>query len=167
MNSGLNRAADKAERKRRRMAYGVTRRAFAAASAAGLASFGFSRKARAADSKTLRFIPRTDLRVIDPIWTTAYAARNHGYMIFDTLFALDSKFKPQPQMVGDYSISPDKLTYRFGLRPGLKFHDGEPVRGADCTASLQRWMAATRSARRLPHRSTRWSAATTSVSRSG
>jgi hypothetical protein len=52
---------------------------------------------------------------------------NHGYMIFDTLFALDSRSKPQPQMVGDCSISPDKLQYRFALRPGLKFHDGQPV----------------------------------------
>jgi peptide/nickel transport system substrate-binding protein len=124
-----------------RMAHQMTRRAFAAVSAAGVASVGFRRDARSADDKTLRFIPRTDLQVLDPIWTTAYASRNHGYMIFDTLFALDSKFRPQPQMVGDYSISLDKLTYRFGLRPGLKFHDGEKVRGVDCTASLQRWMA--------------------------
>jgi peptide/nickel transport system substrate-binding protein len=119
----------------------MTRRAFAAAGAVGLVSFGVRREARSAGDKTLRFIPRSDLRVLDPIWTTAYASRNHGYMTFDTLFALDSEFRPQPQMVGDFSISPDKLVHRFGLRPGLKFHDGEKVRGADCTASLQRWMA--------------------------
>jgi peptide/nickel transport system substrate-binding protein len=118
----------------------MTRREFTAASAAALASFGLGGRARGSDSKTLRFIVRTDLRVLDPIWTTAYVSRNHGYMIFDTLFALDSKFKPQPQMVGDYSISRDKLVYRFALRPGLRFHDGQPVRGADCTASLRRWM---------------------------
>ena len=118
------------------MAHGITRREFAAVGAAGLV-LGIGRNARGADGKTLRFIVRTDLRVLDPIWTTAYVSRNHGYMIFDTLFALDSKFKPQPQMVGDYSVSPDKLVYRFALRPGLKFHDG----GADCVASLKRWMA--------------------------
>jgi peptide/nickel transport system substrate-binding protein len=44
-------------------------------------------------------------------------------------------------MVGDYSLSPDKLVWRFALRPGLKFHDGQPVRGTDCVASLRRWMA--------------------------
>ena len=124
------------------MAHGMTRREFAAVSGAGLVALASGRPAlAAADSKTLRFIVRTDLRVLDPIWTTAYVSRNHGYMIFDTLFALDSKFKPQPQMVGDYSISADKLVYRFALRPGLKFHDGQPVRGADCVASLRRWMA--------------------------
>jgi ABC-type transport system substrate-binding protein len=123
------------------MAHEMTRREFAAVGAAGLIGLVFGRRARGADSKTLRFIVRTDLRVLDPIWTTAYVSRNHGYMIFDTLFALDSKFKPQPQMVGDYTISPDNLVYRFALRPGLKFHDGQSVRGADCVASLRRWMA--------------------------
>jgi len=79
--------------------------------------------------------------VLDPIWTTAYVTRNHGYMVFDTLFALDSKFQPHPQMVGQFEVSPDKLNYNFALREGLKFHDGQPVRGADCVASLKRWMA--------------------------
>jgi peptide/nickel transport system substrate-binding protein len=124
------------------MAYGMTRREFAiAAAAASLAGFGSVGRAKAADAKTLRFIAQSDLRVLDPIWTTAYITRNHGYMVFDTLFAVDSKFKPHPQMVGDYSISADKLRYSFTLRDGLKFHDGQPVRGADCTASLKRWMA--------------------------
>jgi len=123
------------------MAHGMTRREFAAVGGAGLFALASGRAALGAESKSLRFIVRTDLRVLDPIWTTAYVSRNHGYMIFDTLFALDSKFEPQPQMVGDYSSSPDKLVWRFALRPGLKFHDGEPVRGADCVASLRRWMA--------------------------
>src|SRR5438132_724016 len=61
-------------------------------------------------------------------------------MVFDTPFALDAKFTPQPQMVGDYDISPDQLYYSFTLRDGLKFHDGVPVRGTDCVVSLQRWM---------------------------
>src|SRR5215467_14127471 len=124
------------------MAHEMTRREFAAvAGAASLASFGWISKTRAADTKTLRFIAQADLRVLDPIWTTAYITRNHGYMVFDTLFALDSKLRPHPQMVGDYSVSPDKLHYAFALRDGLKFHDGQQVRGADCVASLRRWMA--------------------------
>jgi peptide/nickel transport system substrate-binding protein len=123
------------------MAHGMTRREFAAAAgAAGLTGIGLSGRTKAADTKTLRFIAQSDLRILDPIWTTAGITRNHGYMVYDTPFALDAKFKPQPQMVGDYSVSPDKLLYSFTLRDGLKFHDGEPVRGADCVVSLQRWM---------------------------
>ena len=89
--------------------------------------------------KTLRFIPQADLRSIDPIWTTAYVTRNFGYLVFDTLFALDKDFKPQPQMVDKWTVSDDKLGWKFTLRPGLKWHDGTPVRAADCVASIERW----------------------------
>src|SRR5437016_11586893 len=126
------------------MQHRLTRGAFgkAAAGAAVAASVLPSRtRAAASDKKTLRFIAQSDLRVLDPIWTTAYITRNHGYMVFDTLFAIDAEFAPHPQMVGDYNISADKLTYQFKLRDGLGFHDGSPVRGADCVASVKRWMA--------------------------
>jgi peptide/nickel transport system substrate-binding protein len=125
------------------MALGLTRRRFALGAGTALAAPAVLRRARAAnaDNRTLRFIAQADLRVLDPIWTTAYITRNHGYMVFDTLFALDDKFKPHPQMVGEWRLSPDKLAYNFTLRDGLKFHDGAPVRGDDCVASLRRWMA--------------------------
>jgi peptide/nickel transport system substrate-binding protein len=90
--------------------------------------------------KTIKFIPEADLRSLDPIWTTAYITRNHGYMVYDTLFALDEHLQPRPQMVDRWTASEDRLTYTFTLRDGLKFHDGAPVRSADCIASLQRWM---------------------------
>src|SRR5271155_3647335 len=126
----------------RLMAHRLTRRDFGKTAAAASLATAFPRLgAAASDNKTLRFIAQSDLRVLDPIWTTAYVTRNHGYMVFDTLFAIDSKFKPHPQMVGEFEISPDKLDYSFALRDGLKWHDGTPVRGADCVASLQRWMA--------------------------
>jgi len=89
--------------------------------------------------KALRFIPQADLRSIDPIWTTAYVTRNFGYLVFDTLFSLDKDFKPQPQMVDRWTVSDDKLVYRFTLRDGLKWHDGQPVRASDCVASIERW----------------------------
>src|SRR5438270_10575485 len=121
----------------------VTLRYFgkAAAAAASAAPVPQSPARAADDKKTLRFIAQSDLRVLGPIWTTAYITRNHGYCVFDTLFAIDAEFAPHPQMVGEHSISADKLTYNFKLRDGLGFHDGSPVRGADCVASIKRWMA--------------------------
>ena len=95
--------------------------------------------ALAQGQKVLKIIPQADLRILDPISTTAYITRNHGYMIYDTLFAIDAKFQVQPQMVDKYEVSNDKLTYTFTLRDGLKFHDGTPVRSADCIASIDRW----------------------------
>ena len=90
---------------------------------------------------TLRFVPHADLKILDPIWTTAYITRNHGYMIFDTLFALDGNLKLQPQMVDKYTVSKDAMKYSFTLRDGLKFHDGAPVTAEDCVASIKRWGA--------------------------
>src|SRR4029078_3628452 len=89
--------------------------------------------------KVLKFIPQADLRILDPITTTAYITRNHAYMIYATLFATDAKFQVQPQMVDKYELSGDKLTYTFTLRDGLMFHAGRLLRSADCIASLERW----------------------------
>src|SRR3954454_22762505 len=97
--------------------------------------------AGSAVAKTLRVAPHSDLKVIDPIWTTALISVNHGYMIYDTLFALDDKLIAQPQMVDRYAMSADKLTWTFTLRDGLEWHDGAPVTAEDCVASIRRWGA--------------------------
>lgn len=89
----------------------------------------------------LRFVPQADLKSVDPVWTTAYVTRNHAYLIYDQLFALDSKLQPKPQMVESYTVSPDKMSWEFTLRPGLKWHDGAPVTAEDCVASIKRWGA--------------------------
>jgi peptide/nickel transport system substrate-binding protein len=80
-----------------------------------------------------------EIVTLDPHFSTAYISRTFGYMVFDTLFAKDSKGEIKPQMVQDYKVSPDGLTYSFTLRDGLKWHDGQPVTSADCVASLRRW----------------------------
>jgi len=90
---------------------------------------------------TLRVVMHSDLKIVDPIWTTAYIARNHGYMIYDTLFAMDAKGEIRPQMVDKYDVSSDKLTYTMTLRDGLLWHDSKPVTAEDCVASIKRWAA--------------------------
>lgn len=92
-----------------------------------------------AQTKTLRFVPHADLKILDPGFTTAYISRNFGYMVYDTLFALDGNGKPQPQMVDSYTRSQDGLAWTFVLRPGLKFSDGKDVTAADAVASIERW----------------------------
>ena len=87
----------------------------------------------------LRVAPETLSRILDPHFTTSFTTRDLGYLVYDTLFAVDDKFEPKPQMVESYTVSPDKLTYTFVLRPGLKWHDGQPVTAADCVASIRRW----------------------------
>src|SRR5580698_9535571 len=92
-----------------------------------------------AASRTLRFVPQADLANFDPIWGTQYVVRNAAALVWDTLYGLDDKLQPQRQMVESEEVSADGLTWTFRLRPGLKFHDGEPVLAKDVVASLTRW----------------------------
>ncbi|MBS0320359.1 MAG: ABC transporter substrate-binding protein [Proteobacteria bacterium] len=95
----------------------------------------------AADAQTVRAVMNSDLKMVDPIWTTAYIQRNYGYMVYDTLFATDANGDIKPQMVDHYTVSPDQLTWTLTLRDGLLWHDGTPVTAADCVASIRRWAA--------------------------
>ena len=123
----------------------TTRRRFiqGTAASAALASTPGLLKAQTAPpaAKTIKAVLHGDLRVFDPIWTTANMTGNHGLMIYDMLFALDEKRDVHPQMVDKWGVSDDKKTYTFTLRDGLKFHDGQPVTAADCVASVRRWAA--------------------------
>jgi peptide/nickel transport system substrate-binding protein len=104
-----------------------------------LAALMLAGPAAAQSAKPLRVVMHSDLKIIDPIWTTAYIVRNHGYLIYDTLFALDGKLEPQPQMVESWTVSDDQLTWTFKLRDGLEWHDGQPVTTADVIPSIKRW----------------------------
>lgn len=90
-------------------------------------------------ANTLRFVPQANLTSPDPVWTTANVTRNHAYLVWDTLYGLNTDLQPSPQMCAGHEIADNGLTWRFTLRDGLSFHDGEPVRGSDCVASIARW----------------------------
>src|SRR5882672_3284780 len=107
----------------------------AAASLAGLLG------AAPAEAQTLKVVMHSDVKILDPIWTTAYIQRNLGYMVWDTLFAMDDKSEVKPQMVDQYEVSADKLTWTFTLRDGLEWSNGAPVTAEDCIASIKRWAA--------------------------
>ncbi|ONG56079.1 ABC transporter substrate-binding protein [Pseudoroseomonas deserti] len=89
--------------------------------------------------KTLRIVPHADLAVLDPITTTAVISTNHGYNVFDTLYAVNGRMEPQPQMAEGHTVSDDGRAWTIRLREGLRFHDGAPVRAIDCAASIERW----------------------------
>ena len=95
--------------------------------------------ARADSQTTLKFIPQIDLAFLDPVATSAYVTRNHGYMVWDTLYGQDGNFEYQPQMVAGHTIENDGKLWKLTLRDGLVFHDGTPVLAKDCVASIKRW----------------------------
>ncbi|WP_439578980.1 ABC transporter substrate-binding protein [Elioraea sp.] len=103
--------------------------------------------ALAQPTSVLRIGSSQDIQIIDPMFTTAHATRDHGYLVYDTLFAVDSQLRVQPQMVDQWEVSADGLNYTFRLRPGLLFHDGAPVTSRDAVASIRRWANADPTAR--------------------
>ena len=114
----------------------MRRRSLLGGAAAALAA-----PARAQAAPVLRVIPQANLTSLDPVWTTAVVTRNHAYLVYDQLVAVDRGFVPHPAMAEGWVAEPDGLAWTFTLRPGLLFHDGTPVRAADCVASVRRWMA--------------------------
>ena len=115
----------------------LSRRAALAGAATAVACPAIAQGDRAT---TLHFIPQADMTVVDPLGTTAYPTRNHGHMCWDTLYGIDSAFRPQPQLAEGHVVEDDGKRWTFTLRDGPTFHDGEKVRAADAVASIKRWM---------------------------
>ena len=114
----------------------MKRRDLLTATAAALAAPSL---VRAQTARTLRVVPQADLAILDPSFTTATVTRNHAFMVFDTLYALNEAGEPVPEMVEGHRTEDDGRLWTLTLRDGLRFHDGEPVRASDCVASLRRW----------------------------
>ena len=117
----------------------MLRRNFMAAGAAAMLPLAAPALAQDRRATTLRFVPQSSLTTLDPILTTAGVTLDHGYTVFDTLYGTGHDFQPVPQMALGHETSDDGRTWLIHLRDGLRFHDGEPVRAADCAASMQRW----------------------------
>jgi peptide/nickel transport system substrate-binding protein len=117
----------------------IRRRSLLAGAAGVPMAAGLAAPAVAQGVRPLRFVPQANLTVLDPIVTTAAVTQNHGYYVFDTLYAVGADQVPKPQMAEGHTVSDDGRTVRIRLREGLRFHDGEPVLARDAAASLARW----------------------------
>src|SRR5207253_2041013 len=110
-----------------------------AAAASFAAPIAAPRIARADKAKTLPFVPTSDLAVLDPVVTFNRPTRNYAYLVFDTLYGIDTNWQAQPQMVAGHEVDDDGLTWNLRLRDGLRFHDKEPVLARDVVASICRF----------------------------
>jgi peptide/nickel transport system substrate-binding protein len=120
------------------MPKGLGRRT-AIAGGAALATASLIRPRGAYAAKALTVVLESEVTILDPHVITATITRTFGLHVFDMLFAMNEKGEIKPQMVEGYDSSPDKLIWTFGLRDGLKWHDGNAVTAEDCVASLKRW----------------------------
>ena len=119
----------------------ITRRtALGSAIGATAAAAALPRVAVGQGVRLLRMVPQANLGTIDPIFSTANITRNHGFMVYDSLYGMDASLTPQPQMAAGHQTEQDGRLVRISLRDGLAFHDGAPVLSRDVVASLNRWM---------------------------
>ena len=105
--------------------------ALAAALAASLAA------ALPADAKTLRWAGRGDPQTMDPYSQNENLTNNINWHIYDTLVTRDRNLKIVPGLASSWEQT-GPTTWRFKLRPGIKFHDGTPFTADDVVFSFQR-----------------------------
>src|SRR5438309_534685 len=117
----------------------MRRRDLLNAGLAATAVLATPRIARADKAKTLAFVPTSDLAVLDPVVTFNRPSRNYAYLVFDTLYGIDTGWQAQPQMVAGHEVEDDGLIWQLRLRDGLRFHDKEPVLARDVVASIRRF----------------------------
>lgn len=97
--------------------------------------------AQSSGARTLRFVPTGNLALLGPVFSTVFVSINHGYTVFDTLYAVAASGAARPRMAERHEVSDDGRTWLVCLRECLRFHDGTPVRAADVVASILRWTA--------------------------
>jgi peptide/nickel transport system substrate-binding protein len=95
---------------------------FFKAAAVGALAVAAPRIGRAERTNKLVFVPTEDLGALDPVIIGIRAARNHDYLVFDTLYGIDTSWMAQPQMVEGHQVDEAGLTWTLTLREGLRFH---------------------------------------------
>ena len=117
----------------------MKRRDLLTTTAGAVATLAMPNLAAAQNKTTVRFVPQSDLALLDPVFNTALVTRNHGFLVYDQLYGLDDSLQPQPQMVAGHVIENDGRQWTMTLREGMTFHDGTPVLARDAIASITRW----------------------------
>src|SRR6266436_6532603 len=121
-------------------------RSFCLAAAAALTFFALGAGAATAQT-TLHIGLAEDPDVLDPTLARTYVGRIVFASICDKLFDIDEKLNIVPQLALGHETSEDGKAVTIKLRPGVRFHDGEPLDAAAAKFSLDRHLALTGSFR--------------------
>jgi peptide/nickel transport system substrate-binding protein len=117
----------------------MRRRDLLTAAGASLGALAAPWIGRAERINKLVFVPTEDLSVLDPMFAGPRSRRTHAYLVFDTLYGIDTGWMAQPQMVEGHQVEEDGLVWTLTLRDGLRFHDKEPVLARDVVPSIRRF----------------------------
>jgi peptide/nickel transport system substrate-binding protein len=92
----------------------------------------------AAAQTTLRIGLAEDPDILDPTLARTYVGRIVFASLCDKLFDIDETLKVVPQLALSHETSADGKAVTIRLRPGVKFHDGEPLDAEAAKFSLER-----------------------------
>ena len=87
---------------------------------------------------TLRIGIAEDPDILDPSVGRTYVGRIVFSAFCDKLFDIDEKLNIVPQLALSYETSADGKEMTIRLRPGVKFHDGEPLDAEAAKFSIER-----------------------------
>ncbi len=99
---------------------------------------GWSPFVSAGQSQELRVVAPWPARGLEPV-KSGYIFSRMGCL--ERLTTIDEKGRLVGQLAESWSVSEDKLTWTFKLRPGVEFHDGSPLTAQVAAASLNRLRA--------------------------
>ena len=87
----------------------MRRRDLLIAAGAGAAALATPQIGRTEKANKLVFVPTEDLSVLDPHFAGPRSRRTHAYLVFDTLYGIDTNWAAQPQMVEGHQVEEDGL----------------------------------------------------------
>ncbi len=94
-------------------------------------------RAHAAGPDEIVVAQSADAYTMDPGRHSVFPTANILFQIYDALVTIDPDGAFRPALATEWS-NPDPLTWRFRLRPGVRFHNGEPLNAATVKASFDR-----------------------------
>jgi peptide/nickel transport system substrate-binding protein len=107
-----------------------------------VAATALSMTARDVDARTLRWAGRGDMQTTDPHSQNEGLTNNINSLIYEFLVTRDKKLGLTPWLATSWEqVNP--TTWRFRLRPGVKWQDGSPFTADDVVFSLDRARAET------------------------
>ncbi|WP_375410969.1 ABC transporter substrate-binding protein [uncultured Methylobacterium sp.] len=101
-----------------------------------------------AQAQTLRFGLMEDPDALDPTFARTFTSRMVFAALCDKLVDIGPDLKPVPQLATSWSLSEDEKVLTMTLRPGVTFHDGEPLNAAAAKFSIERHLKTPGSQRR-------------------
>src|ERR1044072_8969805 len=90
------------------------------------------------------FGQEANVNSLDQPASNTISTRNIAMNIFETLMTRDENNNPITDLAESYVESPDRLTYTFKIRDGVKLHNGKPMTSAGVLASFDRYRSEAR-----------------------